>query len=108
MSWGGKREGAGRPRGDDFVRLQVASGGGTRTTIYRGLRRSRRLTPEAMDFATADRARGRMITGKALDIAGEFDTAAEQIAALEFAIEQRKARRWLSLAATMRHIHLHK
>jgi hypothetical protein len=49
-----------------------------------------------------------MITGKALDIAGEFDTAAEQIAALEFAIEQRKARRWLSLAATMRHIHLHK
>jgi hypothetical protein len=61
-----------------------------------------------MDFAAADRARGRMITGKALDIAGEFDTAAEQIAALEFAIEQRKARRWLSLAATMRYIHLHK
>jgi hypothetical protein len=108
MSWGGKREGAGRPRGNGYVRSQVASGGGTRSTIYRGLRRGQRLTPEAMDFATADGTRHRMITGKALDIAGEFDTAAEQIAALEFAIEQRKARRRLSLAETIRHIHLHK
>jgi hypothetical protein len=81
MSWGGMREGAGRPRGDDFVRLQVASGGGTRTTIYRGLRRSRRLTPEAMDFATADRARGRMITGKALCRAA--DTGADDSTVLQ-------------------------
>jgi hypothetical protein len=90
------------------VRSQIAGGKGTRSTIYRELRRSQRLTPEAMDFATADRVRGRMITGKALDIAGEFHTAAEQIAALEFAIEQRKVRRPLSLAETMRHVHLHK
>jgi len=97
-SWGGKRQGAGRPRSGGFVRDEVAKGFGSRTSIYRGMRRAERLTPEAMAFATN---RAKLITGKALDIAGEFETAEEQITALQYAIELRKERRQLTLITTI-------
>ncbi len=101
VSWGGKRRGAGRPRGSDFVRATVAETGRSRTSIYRELRRAGRLTPEAMAFAISA---GKLVTGEALDIAGEFETAGEQIAALQLAVEMRKARRRLSLVETIQHV----
>jgi uncharacterized glyoxalase superfamily metalloenzyme YdcJ len=105
MGHGGKRAGAGRPRTGGFVRDEVAlrghNRGYSRTSTYRYLRRGARLTDEAGAFSVSH---GRFITGRALDIAGEFETAAEQIAALEFAIEQRKARRRLTLIETIRHV----
>jgi uncharacterized protein (UPF0371 family) len=101
VSWGGKRQGAGRPRGSGFVRATIAKTGRSRTSIYRDLRRAGRLTPEAMAFAISG---GTLITGKAMEIAGEFETAAEQIAALQLAMEMRKARRRLSLSETIQHL----
>jgi hypothetical protein len=60
-------------------------------------KRVNRLTPEALEFAR-DGDHTRFITGKALDIAGEFETADEQIATLKLAIKQRAAHKQLSLA----------
>jgi uncharacterized protein (UPF0371 family) len=100
VSWGGKRHGAGRPR-SGFVRATIAETGRSRTSIYRDLRRASRLTPEAMAFAIS---RKKLVTGKALEIAGEFETAGEQIAALQLAVEMRKARRRPSLIETIQHL----
>jgi hypothetical protein len=47
---------------------------------------------------------GKLVTGKALEIAAEFETAGEQIAALQLAVEMRKARRRLSLSETIQHL----
>jgi hypothetical protein len=94
--WGGKRAGAGRPR-DETVREVVAETGRSRTAIYRVSRRIGRLTPEAREFVEHP-DHTRFITGRALEIAGEFDTAEEQIATLKLAIKQRVARKRLSFA----------
>jgi hypothetical protein len=93
--WGGKRAGAGRPRNHCIAGI-VAETGHSRSRVYRGLRNVRRLTPEAVAFAS-DHANGKFITSKALGIAGEFEDAEAQIATLKLAIELRKARKQMSL-----------
>jgi hypothetical protein len=94
--WGGKRPGAGRPR-NEAIREMMAGAHVSRTRVYLATMRIKRLTPEALEFFL-DSSHGRFITGKALDIAGEFDTPEAQIAALKLAIERRKARKRMSLA----------
>jgi hypothetical protein len=97
--WGGKRVGAGRPR-DDGVREVMATTHCSRSAVYRSLKRISRLTPEAREFIE-DLDHSRFITHKALEIAGEFGTAEEQIATLKFAIRQRRARKRLSYAEAL-------
>jgi AcrR family transcriptional regulator len=97
--WGGKRPGAGRPR-NEVIPEVMAQARVSRSALYRHLREKERLTPEAMEFAK-NHSDTRLITHKALEIAGEFDTPEGQIATLKLAIEQRKARKQMSIARAL-------
>jgi hypothetical protein len=104
-AWGDKSQGAGRRqnRTGNFVRDVVAKDEASRTSLYRDIQRVQRLTPEAREFAV-DINNTRLITGKALDVAGEFEAAEEQLAVLRLAVEQRKARRRLTLITALQHL----
>jgi hypothetical protein len=75
----------------------------SRATIYRTIRRASCLQPEALAFGS-DPAISSKITGKALDIAGWFETAEQQIEVLKLAIESRAAHRALTHVKAIIHL----
>ncbi len=104
--WGGKRAGAGR-KPNRFVRPEIERHlrHNSRASIYRCLRRGKRLSRALMEAEARD-VNIDALKGVDLDIVSKFETDAERTAALIFLSKQRKEQPKLRASYTRTLMHV--